>query len=74
MSTGNECAACGRQLPNRRSWFHYLEVGPQDYRRICEDSRQCDALAGVAAPAEPAQAAEETAAPVEPDGPQLTLL
>ena len=74
MSTGNDCAACGRQLPNRRNWYSYVEAGPQDYRRVCEDSRQCEPLTRVAAPAEPAQAAEATAAPVEPAGPQLTLL
>lgn len=66
------CASCGEPLPNRRLWYHFLEVGPQTYRRVCENARQCES----AAPAKPPvlDVVEEVKEPPEASGPQLTLL
>ena len=69
------CAWCGEPLPNRRYWFHFLEVGPQTYKRVCEDARRCQSSAPAMPPVSPVpDISEEDGEPPEASGPQLTLL
>ena len=69
------CASCGEPLPNRRLWYHFLEVGPQTYRRVCEDARRCESSAPAKLPVPSvSDLAEEDGEPPEASGPQLTLL
>ena len=64
-----DCALCGRQFPHRRYWYHFAEVKPGVFERVCEVADRCTPVARVIPPAPPVL----DVAPEVPS-PQLTLL
>ena len=64
-----ECALCGRQLPNRLSWFDYAETGPGVFRRVCADWKAC-----LPPPTAPVPTLDRVTSRVpKSEGPQLEL-
>lgn len=76
MTVSYQCAWCGCQLPNRRYWYHWMEVAPDTLERVCEDVRRCMSLPRVNPPPAPPvrDEARESRKPAKAGLPQLPLL